>query len=47
MCSFKMAIAKIKKVEIIGLEKDKDGVLALMQKLGIVELVLAEGPGSK
>ncbi|MCX5702887.1 MAG: hypothetical protein NT066_00075, partial [Candidatus Omnitrophica bacterium] len=42
-----MAIARVKKVGIIGLEKDKDGILALMQKLGIVELVLAEGPGSK
>lgn len=34
----KMAVAKIKKLEIIGLQKDKDNLLALLQKLGLVEL---------
>jgi V/A-type H+-transporting ATPase subunit I len=34
-----MAIAKIKKLEIIGLQEDKDRLLALLQKLGMVELI--------
>lgn len=34
-----MAIARIKKIEIVGLERDKDVLLTLIQKLGIVELI--------
>jgi V/A-type H+-transporting ATPase subunit I len=34
-----MAIAKIKKIEIIGLGKDKEALLALLQKLGVVQLI--------
>jgi V/A-type H+-transporting ATPase subunit I len=34
-----MAIAKIKKVEIIGLKENRDEVLALLQNLGIIELI--------
>lgn len=34
-----MAIAKIKKIEIIGLEKDKERLMVLLQRLGIVELI--------
>lgn len=34
-----MAIAKVKKIEIIGLEKDKLELLAMLQKLGIVEII--------
>ena len=34
-----MAIAKIKKIELIGLHKDKDGLLALLQKLGKLQLL--------
>jgi len=34
-----MAISKIKKIEIIGLHKDKERFLGLLQKLGIVELI--------
>jgi len=34
-----MAIAEIKKIEIIGLEKDKEDLLVLLQELGIVELL--------
>lgn len=34
-----MAICKIKKIEFIGLEKDKDRILGLLQKLGILELI--------
>ena len=34
-----MAIAKIKKLEIIGLQKDKDKILGLLQKMGWVELI--------
>ncbi len=34
-----MAIAKIKKIEVIGLEKDKGQLLSLLQKLGKVELI--------
>jgi vacuolar-type H+-ATPase subunit I/STV1 len=34
-----MAIAKINKIEIIGLQKDKEELLALLQKLGILELI--------
>lgn len=34
-----MAISKIKKIEILGLEKDKEEALALLQKLGLVELI--------
>lgn len=37
-----MAIAKIKKLEIIGLEKDKDNLLSLLQKLGMMELIKIE-----
>ncbi|MBM3252180.1 MAG: hypothetical protein FJZ11_05335, partial [Candidatus Omnitrophica bacterium] len=33
-----MAIAKIKKIEIIGLEKDKDDFISRLQGLGIVEI---------
>lgn len=39
-----MAIAKIKKIELIGLHKDKESVLSLLQKLGKVQLL--EQPGS-
>jgi len=34
-----MAIAKIKKIELIGLEKDKEQLLALLQKQGKVQLI--------
>jgi len=34
-----MAIAKIKKLEIIGLGEDKDKILAFLQKLGMVEII--------
>ena len=34
-----MAIAKIKKLEIIGLQEDRDKLLALLQRLGMVELI--------
>jgi len=34
-----MAIAKIKKLELIGLEKDQEAILGLLQKLGLVELI--------
>lgn len=34
-----MAIAKIKKLEIIGLERDRDSLLILLQKLAIVEII--------
>jgi len=43
-----MAIAKIKKAEIIGLEKDRDRLLALLQKLECLELIdLSAGPAKK
>jgi len=34
-----MAIAKIKKLELISLQEDKDKILAFLQKLGNVELI--------
>ena len=34
-----MAIAKIKKLEIIGLQKDKEELLQLLQKLALVQLI--------
>jgi V/A-type H+-transporting ATPase subunit I len=34
-----MAIAKIKKIELIGLNKDRDNLLGLLQKLGKVQLI--------
>jgi V/A-type H+-transporting ATPase subunit I len=34
-----MAIAKIKKIELIGLDKEKSSLLGLLQKLGIVQLI--------
>lgn len=34
-----MAISKIKKIEFIGLQKDKDNLLELLQKLAVVELI--------
>ena len=34
-----MAIAKIKKLEIIGLQQDKEKILVLLQKMGWVELI--------
>lgn len=34
-----MAIAKIKKIELIGLNKERDGLLDLLQKLGNIELI--------
>jgi len=34
-----MAIAKISKIEIIGLHEDKERFLNLLQRLGIVELI--------
>lgn len=34
-----MAIAKIKKLEIIGLKEERDEILALLQKLEILELI--------
>lgn len=37
-----MAIAKIKKIEIIGLERDKEEILGLLQRLGLVELISLE-----
>lgn len=37
-----MAIAKIKKLEIIGLEKDRDGLLYRLQKMGLIELISAQ-----
>jgi len=37
-----MAIAKVDRIEIIGLQKDKERFLSLLQELGLVELVSAE-----
>ena len=37
-----MAIAKINKIELIGLQKDKEELLALLQKLGMVELLAVQ-----
>jgi V/A-type H+-transporting ATPase subunit I len=34
-----MAVAKINKIEIIGLNKDRDGLLGLLQKRGSVQLI--------
>lgn len=34
-----MAIVKINKIELIGLEKDRENFLVLLQELGIVELI--------
>ncbi|MCM8780573.1 MAG: V-type ATP synthase subunit I [Candidatus Omnitrophica bacterium] len=34
-----MAIAKVKKIEIIGLESDREKILALLQRLAVVELI--------
>lgn len=34
-----MAIAKIKKIEIIGVNKDKESLLVLLQKLGKIQLI--------
>ncbi len=34
-----MAISKIKKIEIIGLENDKEELLAQLQKLGALQLI--------
>ncbi|MDD5618280.1 MAG: V-type ATPase 116kDa subunit family protein, partial [Candidatus Omnitrophica bacterium] len=34
-----MAISRINKIEIIGLRKDQERILALLQKLGIIELL--------
>ena len=34
-----MAIAKVKKIELIGLDKDRSGILVLLQQLGIVQLI--------
>ncbi len=43
-----MAIAKIKKVEIIGLQKDRDRLLSLLQKLGCLQLVdISASPQNK
>jgi V/A-type H+/Na+-transporting ATPase subunit I len=36
-----MAIAKIKKVEIIGLQQDKEQLLNLLQRMGVMEIVPA------
>ncbi len=36
-----MAIAKIKKIEIIGLQKDKGKILELLQKMALVQLISA------
>ena len=40
-----MAIAKIKKIEAIGLQQDKEQFLHLLQKLGTVELIGLEETG--
>ncbi|MCX5702323.1 MAG: V-type ATP synthase subunit I [Candidatus Omnitrophica bacterium] len=37
-----MAIAKIKKIEIIGLEKDKDNLLRQLQRLDAMELISSQ-----
>jgi V/A-type H+-transporting ATPase subunit I len=37
-----MAIAKIKRIEIIGLERDKDALLHRLQRLGVMELIPAQ-----
>ena len=34
-----MAISRIKKIEILGLEKDKEALLAQLQKLGLAQLI--------
>ena len=39
-----MAIAKMKKIEVVGLGRDKDGLLALFQKLQMVELINIQEP---
>jgi V/A-type H+-transporting ATPase subunit I len=41
-----MAISKIKKIEIIGLKKDADAVIRLLQQLGAVELTAVERAGT-
>jgi V/A-type H+-transporting ATPase subunit I len=38
-----MAIAKIKKIEVIGLKEDEEKFLKLLQKLGIVQLISTKG----
>jgi V/A-type H+-transporting ATPase subunit I len=40
-----MAISRIKKIELIGLAKDKESLLALLQKLGAVQLIVGEDLG--
>lgn len=37
-----MAVTKIKKIEILGLKKDKEAILSLLQKLGMIELINVE-----
>ncbi len=41
-----MAISKIKKVEIIGLEKDKDRILTQLRKLGVMQLIEIQAKAS-
>ncbi len=40
-----MAISRIKKIELIGLAKDKERLLAVLQKLGAVQLIAGEDLG--
>ncbi len=39
-----MAISRIKKLELIGLKRDKERILALLQKLGTIQLIEEQGP---
>ncbi len=39
-----MAVARIKKIEIIGLQEDKDRLLDLLQQLGILEVIQVQEP---
>lgn len=41
-----MAISRIKKLELIGLEKDKERLLVFLQKLGVAQLIASEPTAS-
>ena len=41
-----MAIAKIRKVEIIGLQQDKEQLLGILQRMGVMEIVPVEQSGA-
>jgi len=39
-----MGIARIRKLEIIGLRQDQEGILALLQRLGLMEVITEKEP---